>query len=1038
MTGGERLERRPVVALFVDVAGFTSMVETQDPEDVRDRMTEAFTRIKEIVTARGGVIEKYIGDAALALFGARRAHRDDVDRAVQAAWDISLALGSFAPPLPVRAGVELGELLVDLARLETARDLMVVGDAVNVAARLQQLAEPGQIMIGPEAAKLTSATLAPAALHELKGKALPLSAAAVIAQPPAVGPPHRVPLVGREAELRALDVALHQAAAEGRPRVVVVVGDPGTGKSRLVTAFASRVEAVGATVRTATCHPLEEQQASTVLRSILEPDLAGADPLQALAANHGARSGEGNGSETAELIGTTAGLLAAGVDTSSLLWPGRVSQAKVAWRAYLRGLSAPSLPPVLIIDDSQWMATDVSDVLRVALSGLDVALLVVLIAWEPSSLALWSDAFASTVIDVPALTHAEASRLATLLGVAGEDVEHLATSAEGNPLYLETMAGGQWYRAEEMPLGVRAAVTARLDALDPALAPVVGAAALLAPRITVQALAAVLGVGADDVATRCGRLAQEHILFRAEEGYQFGHSLMGRAALAAMTHRDRRRLHDSAARWLDAQNDADPADLARHLDGADRGAEAVDAYQRAVERSMGRLALHEAEVLSRRAAELVDATGDAPTRAAVWLARGHVLFACGRLPDAQAAFTTALEAGSDGPEDFRSRALAGRATARFWQFDPDAAEGDALEAIALAGSSSAAGAEGNAALALVRSCQGRPGEAIQLAGLARDQAVRSGLPRLGAMVGTVAVLTEHHAGHSARAAALLPTVAAECRREGQPGPLTWALFKGGLAQAGLGDYDAALQTWDDLIEVAAATDSAGYACEVKNCFAHVARELGEQGRADDLDEACLSEAAPLDAFEAAANAMLNLAASALIAGDLAGARRRLADAQPLLGARSFYRWRYGQRYRHYHALVLEADGHIDEAIALAEESLVLGRQAGEGKNVLRPELQLAALHAPTDPAEASRRLRDVALRAEAGALRPIAWRAWLGTADVEARQGHGAEAASGRRAAVRVLEWMDRRVPDERRDGWRRAIASPIEEGDTSRWRLPL
>jgi tetratricopeptide (TPR) repeat protein len=450
---------------------------------------------------------------------------------------------------------------------------------------------------------------------------------------------------------------------------------------------------------------------------------------------------------------------------------------------------------------------------------------------------------------------------------------------------------------------------------------------------------------------------------------------------------------------------------------------------------MRRLEVRAADALLQRACELA---GDDAIAAELWLQRGHVLFACGQADAARDAFARSVDLSAHLDSAHRSRALSGRATMTFWTYDMSAADRDARAALRAAhdAGSPAVIAEAEAALALVRSAQGRPGAAIRLADSARELSARSGLDGLSAMAGMVGVLVHHHAGHSAHAATLVDGVAGDCRRAGLPVPLVWALYKGGLARAGIGDFDGALRCWDELEVVAHKTDNASFLAETANCRGHVARELGAFGRADELDHDCLSVAPQLGAQEACANATLNLAASALARGDLDAASRYVDAAMPYLSAREFYRWRYTQRFRYYRARLLLAAGDVDAAQALAEESLQLGRRAGTGKNTLRPLLLLADIRAREDPRGAADDFRRIARRAATLRLDPIAWRAYAAAAEVA--PDDTTASTRSRAGAVAVLHRIEQRVPDSLRDSFRHAVAAPVEEGRRDAWRLPL
>ncbi len=238
IAGAIREERRLVTCLFVDVVGSTDLTLKLGAERLKRELGVAFTELSGIITAHGGTVEKYVGDAIYAIFGAPIAHEDDALRALRAAealrqWCISGA--AHGHPFTVRVGIETGEAVVDLEAAANTRQQMSVGAVVNIAARLQQRAEPGEILVGPTAREATAgvAELEPLPEIELKGIGKVAAWRLVRVGAPATT---KLPFVGRQAELALLALA-HQRAQQGRSVLAVVSGPPGQGKTRLVQEF---------------------------------------------------------------------------------------------------------------------------------------------------------------------------------------------------------------------------------------------------------------------------------------------------------------------------------------------------------------------------------------------------------------------------------------------------------------------------------------------------------------------------------------------------------------------------------------------------------------------------------------------------------------------------------------------------------------------------------------------------------------------------------------------------------------------------------
>ena len=227
-----RMERKFATALFADLVGSTSLAEREDPEVVQSVVGRAFDRLSEEIVRYEGLLEKFMGDAVLAVFGVRRAHEDDSERAVRAALEMQAILSElnrgFAaegkPTLRMRIGIEAGEVLVDVERTSGRRDRMLTGDAVNTAARLQTTAEPGQTVIGPTVYASTKDVIEYRELEplELKGKAEPVPAwqtlrikARTRGERPRLGMEAR--LVGRDEELAVLKQTFHRVQTDSRP-----------------------------------------------------------------------------------------------------------------------------------------------------------------------------------------------------------------------------------------------------------------------------------------------------------------------------------------------------------------------------------------------------------------------------------------------------------------------------------------------------------------------------------------------------------------------------------------------------------------------------------------------------------------------------------------------------------------------------------------------------------------------------------------------------------------------------------------------------
>jgi len=239
-------ERRLVTILFADLVGFTTLADGRDAEDTRELLTRYFDLSGGVIALYGGTVEKFIGDAVMAVWGAPTAREDDAERAVRAGLDLVDAVRSLGPSIQARVGVLTGEAAVTLGATNQG---MVAGDLVNTASRLQSVAAPGTVLVGEATQRAASKSIAfePAGDQALKGKAAPVPAWRALRVVSERGGRNRsetleAPFVGRDDELRQLKDQFHATGRDGRARLVSVIGPAGIGKTRLAWEFLKYVD----------------------------------------------------------------------------------------------------------------------------------------------------------------------------------------------------------------------------------------------------------------------------------------------------------------------------------------------------------------------------------------------------------------------------------------------------------------------------------------------------------------------------------------------------------------------------------------------------------------------------------------------------------------------------------------------------------------------------------------------------------------------------------------------------------------------------
>jgi class 3 adenylate cyclase/tetratricopeptide (TPR) repeat protein len=507
--------RKTVTVVFCDVTGSTALGESTDPEALRDLLARYFERMKTIIESHGGTVEKFIGDAVMAVFGVPQVHEDDALRACRAAVEMRDAL----PELGIRGrvGVNTGEVVAG------TEERLATGDAVNVAARLEQAAQPGEVLIGEPTHALVRGTVQaePVEPFELKGKAEPVPALRLVSVLDAPERSHASRFVGRERELAEITATWERAQADARCEFVTVVGDAGVGKSRLI---AEALAAVETRVVHGRCLPYGEGITYwPVVEVIKQLDAVPSDPAAATAIQ--------------SLLGESA------VATSG---------DEIAWA--FRKLLEEQAPLVVVFDDLQWgdeTFLDLVESTALLAAGAQLLLLCMarteLIERRPG----WPAALR--------LEPLPAAQADALIGdqVSSELRERIARAAGGNPLFISemlAMAGGNG--GVEVPPTLKALLAARLDQLDEAERTVLERGAVegeIFHRGAVQALAP----DEPQVTTRLAGLVRRELIrpdraqLAGDDGYRFRHLLLRDAAYDALPKGVRADLHARFAEWLD-------------------------------------------------------------------------------------------------------------------------------------------------------------------------------------------------------------------------------------------------------------------------------------------------------------------------------------------------------------------------------------------------------------------------------------------------------------------------------------------------------
>ena len=565
-------ERRLVTVLFADVTGSTALGESLDPEELRGLMGRYFAIAREVVESHGGTVEKFIGDAVMAVFGLPVAHGDDVARALDSALELrdrvrdDPALGER---LPIRLGVNSGEVVA--SRDATAGDFLMTGDAVNVAARLQQSAEPWSIVVGERTVRAAPDSFAFRSLDGIaaKGKAVAVDASELLGRRE---PRHvdRAPLVGRDADLAQLELVAGRAFRERRPFLVSVIAAPGVGKTRLLEEFLDRLEAndPSVAVAVAQCLPYGQRLTYWPMRALLF-DLLELSPMPQPETTPGgdpALAGRGRGR-----VRRTDRRAARGDDRRGGAGARR-SRRPVLGLASDDRLAAARRPLVLVIEDLHWSSDSLLDLVEFILQPRgDVALLMVALA-RPELLDRrpgWGGGRRNFVS--LALEPLADSEVATLVADLLEDpVPELVRASSPGPTATRSTPARSSDRSSSasrtcatsarcdaclasLPDTVQATVLARLDVLPPTSRRLLQLGSVFGRSFRVPGIRALepdLAVGADGATDEL--LDRDLIRPAGRDGYTFRHILIREVAYGTLTRAERIRLHEEAGAWLEA------------------------------------------------------------------------------------------------------------------------------------------------------------------------------------------------------------------------------------------------------------------------------------------------------------------------------------------------------------------------------------------------------------------------------------------------------------------------------------------------------
>jgi class 3 adenylate cyclase/tetratricopeptide (TPR) repeat protein len=682
-------ERKIVSVFFCDLVGFTEASEQQDPEDVRARIRPYHARLRQEIERYDGTVEKFVGDAVMAVFGAPVAHEDDAERAVRAGLSVLHAideLNELDPDLglQVRVGVNTGEAVVAVGARPELGESLVTGDVVNTASRIESAAPVNGIAVGEQTHRATRHIFEYEALDPVavKGKVEPLSlwqARAVRERYGRDFREYKTPLVGRELEKTLLIGTFERAVQQRSVQLVTIVGEPGVGKSRMIAELFAYMDSKPELIRwrQGRCLPYGEGITFWALGEIVKSEAAILDSDSAAVA--AAKLDAVVSSEDPErqwLLQRLAPLV--GAEAAS---PAERQESFTAWRRFFEGLAA-ARGTVLVFEDLHWADEALLAFLEHQAEWSQDVPLLVLCAARPELYERrpsWGAGLRNAhTINLPPLSDKETGELVSYLVssiVLGAELEDaIVERAGGNPLYAEEFVrlladrglepGGDGLAEPALPESVQALIAARLDTLSPDRKSLLQDAAVMGKVFWTGAVAEMGARETGEVEFALHDLARKELVrpgrtssMEDESEYAFWHLLVRDVAYSQIPRAERARRHRAAAAWIERKGGERVEDLAevlahhylQALELAEAAGDSVQAESVAAparrflalagERALG-LDTAQAEARLARALELTPP--EDPERPELLVRWAEAAFQAGRLREAAEALDEAL------------------------------------------------------------------------------------------------------------------------------------------------------------------------------------------------------------------------------------------------------------------------------------------------------------------------------------------------------------------------------------------------------------
>ena len=1016
--------------MFVDVSGWTSLVEQLDPEDVKAMAHELTQRMGMEVHRYGGTVISVMGDAIMAVFGAPVAHEDDAERAVRAGIamrDSIRSVGEHPSSVQLHVGINTGEGMAGLVGPEGRSDYTVVGDVTNTAARFQSAAGAGEILVGAETHAATARIVeysehAPIAL---KGKTEPVAVWGVIRIRPTVPerPGAGVPLVGREAELELLGSIWDTTVRARHAQVVTVSGAPGIGKSRLIREVAQPIERRGRFIK-GRCFPYGETtgygafgQQLKQIAGILESD-SESIARDSLDRNVRDLLPPEDVDEVAAHLSILLGFATERSADKQLLF--------FSVRRYVQAL-AQAQPTALVFEDLHWAEPTLLDLIQSLAARIRDAPLLLLTSARPEffdAAPTWGNGLRYSAIQLEPLPEQGARWLAQSLMGGGrqseETVQDLVMTSGGNPLFLEELASSIAERATRprggVPSTIQSIIAARLDALPRHERSVLQNASVVGRIFWRGALAAIgrngdlLDATLDSLEGRDLILRQSNSRLAGDPEYLFKHVLTREVAYGTLPRRSRRELHATVALYLEsAMGDRireSASLLAHHWKEASEPAQAAPYLVVAAEVAARGAAKAEAIALFTEAIDLADETGDEKLRVEALFGRIWVRSDIGEYPAALIDVEPLLE-----HPDLAVRAQAAHARSRLAFF-----LGNASDVETFAGRARQIAEEVGDTRLNTRAAA-MAGAAAWLAGdrntflEARARAAETWAPKERdaeyAFTNSFVPISRYWDGRYEEGARLA--------REGfEFGKELSSVYEMIFNAGNLGLNLIGSAQYEEAIEWFERGTAMGRDWEAKpqwtgrtlNMHAGALREIGDLVAARRLSQEGLEAGIESDFVGASVSAKIDLALTDLLEGEIGKAERQMPEIlQAIEDFHGWHQWLWTGRLADMQAMIGLGSCRFEEAASKADEALSYLRRYPRPKYEARAYTThgeaMLALGLPEEALVSFRRAVELADGLRQAVLQ---WPALHGLAIALERSGREEEGEAARRRAREVIE----------------------------------